>query len=56
MELTTEALFLEELARGLVCEIVQGWLQFSLEEVLGGHCIFWSVIKNLFFFFAVMLA
>ena len=45
MELTTEALFLEELAKGLVSEIDQGCLEFSLEEVIGGHCIFWSVIK-----------
>ena len=45
MELKTEALFLEELARGLVCEIAQRWLEFSLEEVIGGHCMFWSVIK-----------
>ena len=45
MELKTEALFLEELARGLVCEIAQGWLEFPLEEVIDGHCIFWSVIK-----------
>ena len=35
MELTTEALYLEELARGLVCEIFQGWLEFSLEKVIG---------------------
>ena len=39
MELTTEVLFLEELARGLVSEIDQGRLEFSLEEVIGGHCI-----------------
>ena len=45
MELKTEALFLEELARGLVCEIAQGWLEFPLEEVIGGHCIFWSAIE-----------
>ena len=45
MELTTQALFLEELAQGLVTEIAQGWLEFPLEEVIGGHCIFWSVIK-----------
>ena len=35
MELTTEIFFLEELARGLVCEIAQGWLEFPLEEVFG---------------------
>ena len=34
MELTTEALFLEELPRGLVCKIAQGWLGFPLEEVI----------------------
>ena len=45
MELTTEALFLEELARDLVCEIAQGWLEFPLEEGIGEHCIFWSMIK-----------
>ena len=39
MELTTEALFLKELASGLVSEIDQGRLEFSLEEVIGGHCI-----------------
>ena len=46
MELTTEALFLKELARGLVCEIAQGWLEFPLEKVIGGHCIFWVCDKN----------
>ena len=45
MELTTEALFLEELARGWVCEISQRWLEFTLEEVIGSNYIFWSVIK-----------
>ena len=45
MELTIEGLFLEELARGLVFEIAEGWLEFPLEEVIGGHRIFWSVIK-----------
>ena len=45
MKLTTEALFLEELAKDLVSEIDQGSLEFSLEEVIGGHCIFWSVIE-----------
>ena len=45
MELKIEALFLEELARGLVCEISQRWLEFSLEEVIGSHYIFWFVIK-----------
>ena len=34
MELTTEALFLEELGRGLVFEISQRWLEFPLEEVI----------------------
>ena len=46
MELATEALFLEELARGLVCEIAQGWLEFPLEKVIGGHCIFLVCDKN----------
>ena len=45
MELTTEALFLEELARSLVCEISQRWLEFPLEEVIGWHYIFWSMVK-----------
>ena len=45
MELTTEALFLEALARGLVCKTAQGWLEFPLEEVIGGNCIFSYVIK-----------
>ena len=45
MELKTEALLLQELARGLVCQTAQGWLEFSLKEVIGGNCIFWSVIK-----------
>ena len=43
MELTTEALCLEELARGLVCEIPRGWLEFPLEEVIGWHCIFSAI-------------
>ena len=45
MELTPEALFFEELARGLVSKIAQEWLEFPLEEVIVGHCIFSSVIK-----------
>ena len=46
MELTTEALFLEELAKDLVSEIDQGCLEFSLEEVIGGHCIFLVCDRN----------
>ena len=34
MELTGEALFLEELARGLVCEISERWLEFPVEELI----------------------
>ena len=45
MEVTSEALYLEELARRLVCEIPQGWLEFPLAEVIGWHCIFSYVIK-----------
>ena len=34
MELMTEALFLEELAKGFICKILQWWLEFPLEELI----------------------